>query len=220
MNIYIVIEGEKAMKKLYKTWISYVNPQLSYIDYPTDFQSNNYYILAGYGQPGYWGRVENAVRDVNKNKAIDRLVLSIDSEDKTYDEKLLEVQERVKKMECRVDVKYIIQHFCIETWLLGNAQIFRKHPLDDELLNYLAHFDVRGNDPELLPVYPPNSWNRAQFAFRYLKAGLRDIYSGRKYYTKSNPGVACEEGYFYQVRSRYQTNKHIQSFGGFLTAFI
>ena len=36
MNIYIVLEGETAARKLYKSWIPLVNPNLNYVDYIND----------------------------------------------------------------------------------------------------------------------------------------------------------------------------------------
>ena len=66
-------------------------------------------------------------------------------------EKLLEVKGWTAKYKCRVEIKYVIQHFCIETWFLGNKTIFKNKPKDKELNDYLKIFDVRVNDPELLP---------------------------------------------------------------------
>ena len=41
MNIYIVIEGEKAIKKLYTTWISFTNKQLSPVNNIADLIGQN-----------------------------------------------------------------------------------------------------------------------------------------------------------------------------------
>jgi hypothetical protein len=220
MNIYVLIEGERATKKLYTHWIRYANKNLSPVDDLRNLSSNKFFIQAGFGQPGYWNRVEKAVDDVNNIKSIDRLVISVDSEEGGYFEKLTEAKQRVERAKCRVDVKYIIQNFCLETWLLGNVNVFRKRPQEQDLKEFMCLFDVRLNDPELLPANKKYSWNRAQFAFRYLKAGIRDVYGNQKFYSKSDPGLTAEEGYFYQVKRRHLKERHLASFSSFLDAFI
>ena len=165
-------------------------------------------------------RIEGAVRDVNDIPLFDRLVIAIDSEDVELLEKQREVSERVDRIGSRVEVKYVIQHFCLETWFLGNRQTFRKKTRDPELIKYMALFDVRTNDPELLPNNTKQSWNRSQFAFHYLRAGIRDVYNGRKSYTKRNPGPVATRNYFDQVKKRCLDEKHILSFHGFLDAFV
>jgi len=221
VNIYVVLEGERAAKKIYKTWIPFVNPDLKHIDYLEDLKENNFFILAGFGQSQFLNnQVEKAIEDVN-NLQFDRLVLAIDSEEMTFHDKQLEVSEHVDRIGCNVEVRYVIQHFCLETWLLGNKYMFRKKPQDNDLLNYRELFDVRNKDPELLPSNSERSWNRSQFAFHYLRAGLRDIHpSNRVSYTKKNPGIVAKEGYFNQVKTRCLDRLHILSFRGFLNAFI
>lgn len=220
MNIYVIVEGRTATKKIYKTWIPLVNQDLQHIDYLQDLEQNNFFILAGYGQSELLGdRVTTAIEDVN-TLPFDRLVIGIDSEDKDYLEKQLEVSDRVDRIGCNVEVRYIIQHFCLETWLLGNKNTFRKNPQDNELLSYKALFDVRLNDPELLPDNEEKSWNRSQFAYHYLRVGLRDVYGSRVPYTKKNPGIVARKGYFNQVRRRCLEEQHILSFQAFLNAFV
>jgi len=220
MNIYVVVEGETATKELYKSWIGYVNPKLKPINYVHEFSQNNFYVLAGYGQPRYWGQIEAAIDDANKIHDIDRLVISLDSEEMSFEDKLHEVKERVSQIGCRVEVKYVIQHFCLETWLLGNKAMFRTGPQDEILLDCLKIYDIRSHDPELLPSHPKLGLNRANFAFRYLKAGIRDKFNNKKYYNKRDAGVTLEQGYYSQVKKSLEHNKHVKSFGDFLTAFV
>jgi hypothetical protein len=221
VNLYVVVEGERAARKIYKTWIPIVNPEIQYIDYLNQLSQNNFFILAGFGQSQFLvSQIEHAINDVN-NLPFNRLVLAIDSENQNFQEKLTELSERVEGLGCKVPVKYIIQHFCFETWLLGNKQTFRKKTDDDELLKFRAIFDVRNNDPELLPANDERAWNRSQFALQYLRAGLRDVHpANRVSYTKSHPGVIVTEGYFNQVKKRHIEDHHIMSFKGFLDAFI
>ena len=221
MNIYVLVEGKKASRKIYKSWIPFVNPKLKYIDYLPNLEQDNFYILAGFGQSQFLNeRIENAISDVN-DLQFDRLILAIDSEEMSLQDKELEVKERVDRIGCSVEVRYVIQHFCLETWLLGNKKNFRRKTKDSELRNYKLLFDVRNNDPELLPANKEKSWNRSQFAYNYLRAGLRDVHpANRVSYTKGNPGVVTQGGYFYQLKKRCSEEQHILSFQGFPSAFI
>lgn len=219
MNIYVIVEGEKATKKIYQHWIAYTNSRLTPVDDLRNFKEENYFIFAGHGQSEFPDKVKKAIEDVNNISVIDRLVVGIDSEDKDYDEKLAEVRGWVNQQKCRVEVRYIIQHFCLETWFLGNKTLFRKAPQDAELLRYINLFDIRAADPECLPANSQEGLNRAKFAYRYLRAGIRDVHSNRKCYSKSNPGIVLESGFFSQVKERYVKLDHIRSFKGFLEAF-
>ena len=221
MNVYVVVDGEKATKKIYQKWIPLVNSELSNIDYPDQFNQNNFYVFAGRrGQPGIWNMAEKAVEDANNINLIDRIVVCIDSEDKSYEEILSEARQRVEKNECRVPIKYVIQHFCLETWLLGNINLFRKKPKDQELLEYYTKFNIRDSDPVNLPSHKQRSMNRATFAYYYLRAGIRDTHGNDKCYSKHNAGMAQEVTFFNRVRDRCVKKQHIQSFNDFLDAFV
>lgn len=219
MNIYVLVEGKKGSKKIYKYWIPYLNPILSNIDYPNEFNNNNFLLVAGYGQPQFLNRVDNAVTDSNNIPKIDRLVIAVDSEDLEFDEKHDEIENRIRQIGCRVEYRIVIQHFCIETWLLGNETNFRRHPQDQRLKLFRNIFDIRTRDPELLPPHEENSWNRAQFAYYYLRAGIQDKYGGRKSYTKTRPGFTIEKSYFTRVKDRFKKKEHIKSFESFIDAF-
>ena len=97
--------------------------------------------------------------------------------------------------------------------------VIRKKPQLPELLDYKKIYDVRSEDPELLPQADIGGRTRAQFAYRYLRAGLHDKYNGSKSYSKNRPGIAIKQSYFTQVKSRYEERGHIASFQGFLDAF-
>lgn len=189
MNVYVMVEGELAAKEIYQKWIPLVNRQLQNIDYPNQFAKNNFYVFFGKGQPEYWSRASIAVDDVNNNKTIDRLVFGFDSEDMSYHDKLNEAKENIEKFNCRVQVKYIVQHFCMETWLLGNKDNYRWKTKNNTLNEYYKKFDVRENDPEDLPAYKEGgkrAINRAAFAYNYLRLAIYDKYGMEKSYSKRN----------------------------------
>lgn len=219
MNIYVVVEGERAAKEVYAAWIPMVNPALSQINNISDFTNNNFFLFAGYGYPKYFDVIESAIEDINANQQISRLVIAVDSEDMTFQEKLTEMQEVVQKYTCRAQIKYVIQHFCLETWALGNRKIMSGNISDPRLRRYKRFFDVYSNNPELLPAYPEEELNRAQFAYSYLIRLLKEK-NKRLSYSKYDSRSIQGDKYFVQLNKRLNETKHIPSFQTFLDAFL
>lgn len=221
MNIYVVVDGEYATKKIYQQWIPFVNQALKSVDYITDITNNNFIVYASKnGYPGIWNLTDNAINDANKHQNIDRLVICLDSEDESHEQMLTKVQQRLKDKVCNAEIKIVIQHFCLETWFLGNVNLFRGKTKDKELLEYYTKFDVRINDPADLPDYKPKHKNRANFAYYYLRAGIKHTHGNQKHYNKHSPGVVQEEQFYKGIYSRFTNQGHIQSFNDFLNAFI
>jgi len=88
------------------------------------------------------------------------------------------------------------------------------------LRDYYLKFNIRNEDPEDLPAYRNKSINRAQFAYRYLRAGFNDKHSNVKCYNKSNLGIMLEEQCFNKVKQRHLNFDHIKGFKGILDAFV
>jgi hypothetical protein len=182
----------------------------------SDTRDNAYYLISGYGYPNYFKIIDSAIQDINDSGNFDCLVVAVDSEDKTYQEKYDEINDYVDGKLIAAELKIIVQHFCIETWALGNRQACRKNTSDKTLLEYKSVHDVRIADPELLPKY--KDMNRAQFAFSYLKCMVHDFYPGASY-TKSRPEAVLDEYYFVQIKKRCETTPHVQSFKAFMDTF-
>ena len=185
MNIYVVGEGDVAEKQVYEKWIPFVNPNLSYVDSIFDITDNHFSIISGGGYPNYKDVVKYAIEDVNKHGNIDRLVIAIDSEEMSYDEKYDEIVKHTKQFHCKADIHTVIQHFCIETWALGNRKVFSSRPQCRTLIEYKKIYDVKDNDPEMLPALRQEELNRAQFAEKYLRRIFQDKYK-RLTYSKLN----------------------------------
>ncbi|MDR1025160.1 MAG: hypothetical protein LBL56_05480, partial [Treponema sp.] len=216
MRYYIVVEGASGEAKVYPKWIQYTNSQLTQIYNLNDDRDNVFYLISGNGYPNYLSIIENAIEDVNNLKNFDLLVVAVDSEDKTYQEKYNEIKEAIDDKLIYAEFGIIIQHFCLETWALGNRIACRKNTTDTMLLEYKKVYNVRIHDPELLPSY--NDMNRSQFAFRYLRCMINDWYP-RASYTKSNPEILFNEDYFIQIKKRSEETNHIQSFRKFIDTF-
>ncbi len=220
MNIHVVVEGISE-KKVYPLWIPYVNPTLIYVDDIFTIKKNNFSVITGGGYPHYKTVIYNAIEDVNQVGNIDRLIISIDSEEMSRKDKFNEISNYINTdcNQCNAEIKIIIQHFCFETWALGNLRIAPRQPQDATLICYKKTFDVLIEDPELLPCYPPKELNRSQFAYSYLKLLIKDKYK-RLIYSKTHPKPLMNNQYFQQIKNRMGNTGHIESFKDFLISFI
>jgi hypothetical protein len=218
MNIHVVVEGE-CERQIYADWIPLVNPKLMHVDNIWSHAGNTFSIVMGGGYPFYYHVIENAIEDVNHYTNVDRLVIAIDSEEMTCREKYEEVANYLQDRHCRAEVRIVVQHFCIETWALGNRKVIRRNSPDSILRNYLHLFNVTTEDPELLPGYPREELNRAQFAEKYLRRAINDRFN-RLTYNKNRPQVIQHATYHQEVRNRLHDTGHIQSFDSFLNAFV
>lgn len=218
MNIHIVVEGEKGATKVYEIWVPLVNPSLTYVSRISDIVNDNFSIVGGGGYPQYLEIIDAAIEDVNNYRNIERLVIGVDSEDFSYKEKYREIKDHISSSPCLAEIRIVVQHFCLETWALGNEVIVTQ-PHSDVLRKYVNFFNVRVEDPELLPGCSEEELNRAQFAARYLKYALNDKYKELTY-SKSNPTALLHPKYFGRVKQRLQNTRHISSFAHFLTAFV
>ncbi len=218
MNIYLVVEG-KAERIVYPAWISIVNSSLSQVQIISDVVSNNYYLISGMGYPYYFDVIRDAISDINDLQIFDRLVVAVDSEDMSYAEKASEIKAFLDSHPCKVPIHTIIQHFCFETWALGNRKLVRRHAHDIRLREYINIHDVITLDPALLPELPQYDWNRAQFAYKYLKAAIneRNCNIG---YSKGSPRFVTHHKFFNEIQKRVQSSEHISSFKDFIAAFV
>lgn len=219
MNIYLVVEGPVGEKRVYTHWVPLVNPNLRLVNTLGEVASNNLLIISGGGYPNYFDVIRNAIEDVAANSHIDRLVIAVDSEEMSYTEKRQEILDYVRSTGASIDYRIIVQHFCLETWALGNQVVVARRPKDQKLREYREIFDVLTNDPELLPDYAPDRLNRSQFAAHYLKKILNEKYRTLTY-SKSNPIALLHEKYFDRVKNRFRNTGHIASFDDFLKAFV
>lgn len=216
MNVYVVVEGNSTEKKVYTKWIPYINTSLTYVDTLKLVKNNHFSILSGTGYPQYLRKIELAIEDINIHGGIDRFVVCADSDDQSYQEKYNEINNIFQSHSSSATKYIVVQHFCFETWALGNTRVFKRNPVDQLLRQYIRTYNVLNQDPEELPAYSIRSLNRSQFAFHYLKKILaeRDIR-----YSKRNPNHVKDRSYLDELINRFDTTSHISSFGDFLATF-
>ena len=200
MNIYIVVEGASTEVKVYRNWIPLVNPSLVEVYDIDDVVADNYYLISGGGYPNLFRVIKNAVEDIRLNPQFSRLVVSIDSEENTFEEKNTEINDYIQGLNPTTEYRIIVQHFCFEAWALGNRKFGPSKPKNAELKAYKALHDVMLHDPELLPALPSEELNRAQFAAKYLKLAISDK-AGHITYSKGKPDVVAHPSYFEQLRA-------------------
>mgnify|MGYP001337878901 CR=1 FL=1 len=162
--------------------------------------------------------IDNAIEDVNNILQFDRLVITVDAEEMTRQEKIDEIKQFLGNKKCRVEIRIVIQFFCFEAWALGNQKIIKRNPSSTKLRKYRNFYDVRLKDPELLPEKKDEELTRSQFAEKYLRIALNDRFRNLTY-RKNDPKALLHEKYFNELVKRLTTTSHIMSFEDFLSAF-
>jgi len=213
MNLYFVVEGRRTEKSLYKYWVSYLCPQLNLVSHISELTQDNFSIISGEGQPGYFEKIKNAFLDIASLSNVDYLFICVDSEDLLYNDKREQIDNFVSDecpaVDCQIVI--IIQNHCIETWLMGNKRINIDNASDPELISYRDYYNVNVDDPEGLE--PIDHRSIGEFTGRYLKLMLKE--KGVSY-SKKHVGKVGNKGYFKQLVRRYEQDGHINSFGYFL----
>ena len=217
MNLYVVVEGDTE-KAVYPNWIPLINPSLQYVVHPSLVQANQFCVVSSMGYPMFWDVLDNAIDDVNANMSFDKLVTCIDSDEMDLTEKLAEVNEHLKAKPSRAPVSVVVQHFCFETWALGNRKLVRQHPSSERLKAFKMIHDVRVLDPELLPSLPERRLTRSQFAEVYLRAAFNDRHRNLTY-RKGQAAHIAHPKYLDQLKLRLEETGHISSFSAFLASF-
>ena len=178
MNLYFLVEGKRTERKVYPMWLSILKPELTKVNYAVDVQSNNYYLISGEGYPSLLSHLENAIDEVNEIDKFDYLILCLGFREVSSQTRKEEILKYIanKHIELKkTELVIIIQHPCFETWFLGNRKIFKRNPQSQTLNQYINFYDVRENDPELMPCYQENT--RAQFHHSYLEHLMKEIFN-------------------------------------------
>ena len=221
MNLYVVVEGRRTERRLLRRWLPYLVPEAREIQRVEDADGKTFYLVSGEGYPNYVRVVGDAARDCARSPQAFHLVVCVDAEEVPVDIRAEQIREAVVAAldaeSSAVPYTVVVANCCIESWLLGNRRLVRRHPEDAELVAYRAHYDVVAEDPELMPQREGDR-NRAATHLQYLKAAFRE--RGMKY-TKAHPGDAGERHYFDALVERAtQTQpdgtRHLRTLAGLL----
>ncbi len=216
MNLYFLVEGRRTEAKVYPAWLSYLIPELKRVDSPDQVNSKNYFLISGEGYPSLiYNHIPKSIEDVNDNGKYDYLVVCLDAEEVSAQDRAAEVNDFLEEEEVALkntQLILIIQNRCIETWLLGNRRIYVRNPQAPSLVEYTQYYNVLRDDPELMGKHHFN--NYAKFHLAYLKS----IFVERNIaYTKRNPGHVLEQSYLNQLWARINEEpKHLPTFRHFI----
>jgi len=217
MNIYFLVEGKSTEKKVYPKFIEhFFESKLTKVNQFDEVVDNNYFLLSGNGYPRIFTDVlKNSIIDINSAGNYNYLILCIDSDENSIEERQQELGEYLEQFKeegielssnCKIEL--IVQHRCIETWFLGNKVIYKTNPASKILSKFQAFYNVKDNDPELLPVFK-DFGNHASFHFAYLREMLLER---NVRYSKNYPRDVAEKHYLERLIERGETDSHILSF--------
>ena len=202
---------------LYPSWIEHLRSDLQRVNQVSDVDRNHYIIRHGGGYPGLFGDpLKDSIAEMNEYRGFQHLVVCFDSDEESCDEALAFAQARLEEkteQPKNFEVKFIVQHRCIETWLLGNSTLATAAPTRAELVRYRNYFDVRKEDPEAMPCHP-NFAGHAAFHLKYLKLLFREKNLS---YSKRRPADADRPYFLDGIQKRAVATGHLSSYTDFHT---
>ena len=96
MNLYVVVEGKRTEPILYRKWLPQLLPgfrEIQRIEDALDHASgDSFFLVAGHGYPSYMKRIQNAVKDCVAIRKPFHLVVCVDAEDVSIEEKFSEIE--------------------------------------------------------------------------------------------------------------------------------
>lgn len=205
MNLYFLVEGQRTEIKIYRRWLEHLLPNFTRVDSPDEAAGNNYFLVSGMGYPRLLDEgLPASIADVNSFGHYDYLIVCLDADEFTVEEREAEVQESLDnqnpKLNDSTTFRIIVQNRCMETWCLGNRAICPNNPHSARLQEFTNFYNVRLEDPEKMGTHPDYELH-AEFHLHY----LREIFNERNLtYSKKNPGDACEPHYLEELQKRVQ----------------
>jgi hypothetical protein len=233
MNFYFVFEG-KTEPVIYKKWLSVLLPELTEVNSFDSVQKNHYYYVSNMGYPDCFRTVAKAIQDINLYPFYDYLLLFIDADELSIEEKLNESNQKIaehlalepfKSLPINCHLKIIVQNVCIETWFLGNRKFFVRNPISELLRKYIDYYDVSINNPENLAEKFQQNEEGSNQIFGYStkalfhESYLKEIFKERLgfSYHKSKPKEVQEAYFLEQLLARVSENPtHLLSFQDFV----
>lgn len=208
MNLYILVEG-KTEGKIYPKWLSHLLPSFNRVDSPEDAIEKNYYLISCGGYPGILDNyLAISVADVNNSNKFSHLIIVIDTDNLSSEEKTKEVYDYIEENNIQLincELTIITQTVCMETWFLGNKKIYSRNPQNTKCSKFSNYFNTSEGDPETMLKDPDYQGTNANFHFEYLKAMLREK---NIRYSKSHPQGVGEEHYLKKLQNRLEEDKN------------
>jgi len=212
MNLYFILEGEQTEVQLYPKWINYILPNYSKVDFENKATKDCFYIFSGGGIPSIYNHTINAIKNINDNPIYDKLIVCLDGEEIGVDARICEIEKYINdsgvNLTTDCEIHFVVQNICIETWFLGNKKIVKKMPEGLKLREFIEHYNITEEDPELMNKMKLYR-NKAHFHYIYFKEILKEH---NITYSKSRPTVVMEKSYFQQLEKRVDETEHLSTF--------
>ncbi|MCP4003850.1 MAG: hypothetical protein GY725_06605 [bacterium] len=223
MKLYFLLEGQRTEPRLYRRWLEHALPDLHRVWDASELTDGSFVLESAGGYPGILDRIQDSVEGViSAGVRLDQFFVCLDADEESYHERYARASRFLQAQSPPFPFTVIVQHCCIETWLLGDRSLLRPPPKTEELRALRAHYDVRRDDPEAMPA-PEGYATRAQFHYDYLKAVVRDRNVGRTReifrYSKRHVGYFGQPSHFRALVERRNDTGHLESFGHLLTAW-
>jgi hypothetical protein len=218
MNIYFLVEGKRTEMKVYPEWLSVLIPALVKVQWHHQALKNNYYIFTGNGFPSLLhNHLKNSIADINTATNFDYLVICLDTDEDTVEKRKQQVLDFITEekiiLNPNTELVIIPQNKCFETWFLGNRKIFKKNPSSSLLNEYISHYHVKNDDPELMNK--PINFEQTTAIFHAVY--LQEIFVERKIrYTKRNPEEVIKQSFLAELIKRSKETNHISTFKYFI----
>jgi hypothetical protein len=215
VNLYFLVEGKRSEAIVYPKWLGYLAPKLKRIYNYDAVDRNNYYLVSGGGYPSIYNHLINAIEEVNSVRKYDYLLLCLDADESTVEERIRDVNKYLEEKKIKLTgskFKIVVQNRCIETWFLGNKKVYPRQPKGEIFRQYARFYNVSKEDPELMGLYKGFT-SISLFHYEYLKEMLDE----RKIkYTKKMPRGVTESNYIDRLIERVTGVDHLRSLKDFL----
>lgn len=216
VNYYFLLEDEKSFIKVLPSWLEYCGFRSTRVADITEIEKNNYVMQSGQGVTQLITKVlfDTINTILSSEKQIDKLVIIVDAENKTIDERRQEIWDKIHGEydvgDFNFEIKIIVCNRCFETWLLGAQGYYPNEIEESSFFNsYYLFYNIEKNDPEQMLKPSFFSKSIAQYHFQYLHEMFRYNKIG---YQKKKPRLVATEEFFGKLIKRIKTTSHINSF--------
>ena len=220
MKLYFIVEGERTEMELYPKWLSFLLPELEKVDAYKKIKPDSYFLFCGMGIPAIYNHVINAIKDINEFPEYDYLIVCLDGENAGVEIRKRKLIEKMTQHNVILNegclLKIIVHNVSVEIWFLGNRKVIKQNPAGNVFNEYLRHYNVKYQDPELMECKIPFTI-KAQFHQSYLREAFKEH---NLTYSKSRPGHVLDRSYFDELVKRVNDfPTHLQSLADFF-AFV
>jgi len=219
VNIYFLVEGVATEPKIYRAWLAHLLPKLQEVAGFDEVEADNYFMTSVGGRWPYVAKqITASLNEVKQCGKYDYLVICIDAEEWRVNELIKEIESHLNVADGQpilpvaTRLKIIIQNRCIETWLLGNCQMYPAQAKNQTLKNYLNDYNASQLDPERMGK--GDCTTHAKFHKKYLRLLF---YEQRIRHEETQRNQVATLTYLQQLQARVVTKPiHLSTFQTFL----